>query len=291
MSAATQTRSRRKIFRWIADAAFLCGGVLSAGLGLKGFLLPNTFIDGGVTGVSLLITALSQFPLSALLLIINLPFVVAGYFQMNRGVSIRSALAISGLALAVHFIPYPEVTHDRLLAAAFGGVFLGAGIGLSIRGGGVLDGTEIMALILSRRLPATVGDIIMVINLAIFSVAAILLNIESALYSMLTYFAASKTVDFLLHGIESYNGVTIVSKKTDDIRQIILNELGRGVTIYKGRGGFTEREQDILFCVITRLEIPRIRRLVKAVDESAFVVIHPVGDVDGGVLRRAHYRK
>jgi uncharacterized membrane-anchored protein YitT (DUF2179 family) len=217
--------------------------------------------------------------------------VVLGYRQINRGVSIRSALAISGLALAVFTIPYPVVTHDRLLAAAFGGFFLGGGVGLSIRGGGVLDGTEIMALILSRKLPATVGDIILVFNIAIFSVAAVLLNVESALYSILTYFAASKTVDFLLHGIESYNGVIIVSAKTHEIRRGILDELGRGVTIYKGKGGFTEREQDILFCVITRLEIPRIRSLVKSIDESAFVVVHPVGDVDGGILKRARFQK
>ncbi len=281
---------RKRILRWFADFAFLALGVLSAGLGLRGFLLPNTFIDGGVTGVSLLITALSDMPLSILLLIINFPFVVLGYLQINRGASIRSALAISGLAVCVHFIPYPEVTHDRLLAAAFGGVFLGAGIGLSIRGGGVLDGTEIMALILSRRIPATVGDIILGVNVIIFLVAAVLLNIESALYSMLTYFSASKMVDFLLHGIESYNGVTIVSAKVVEIRLGIINELGRGVTIYKGKGGFTEREQEILFCVITRLEIPRIRNLVKNIDEAAFVVVHPVGDVDGGVLRRARHQ-
>ena len=276
----------KRFLRTISSGAFILTGILSAGLGLKGFLLPSHFIDGGVTGVSMLVSALSGFSLPLLIVLINAPFVALGYFQIGRTFAFKSALAIGGLALALTVIPYPVATTDKLLAAVFGGFFLGAGIGLSIRAGGVLDGTEVMALILSKKMGTTVGDIILVFNVFIFSVAGIFLGLELALYSILTYFAASKTIDFLIHGIEEYNGITIVSERNEEIRASILKDLGRGVTVYKGAGGLTGAEQDVLFCVVTRLEIPKIKAAVKAIDESAFVAIHRITDASGGVMKR-----
>jgi uncharacterized membrane-anchored protein YitT (DUF2179 family) len=276
----------KDFLRKIGSGIFLVIGILSAGLGLKGFLLPSHFIDGGVTGVSMLISALSRFSLPVLILIINAPFIIIGYRQIGKMFALKSALAIIGLAICLAFLPYPEVTRDKLLAAVFGGFFLGAGIGLSIRAGGVLDGTEVMALILSKKMGTTVGDIILLLNVVIFSVAAIFLGLEPALYSVLTYFSVSKTMDFLIHGIEEYNGITIISARSEEIRTSILEDCGRGVTVYKGMGGLTHAEQDILFCVVTRLEIPKIKTVVKRVDESAFIAVHRIADATGGVMKK-----
>jgi uncharacterized membrane-anchored protein YitT (DUF2179 family) len=274
---------------WVREGvggALLVLGVLSAALGLKGFLLPSRFIDGGVTGVSMLVAELSGVPLAALIVVFNIPFLVFGYKQVGRSFALKSVAAIFGLAACLAFVKFPVVTDDKLLTAVFGGFFIGAGIGLAIRGGGVLDGTEVAALFLSKRLGTQVGDIILVLNVVIFSVAAAFLGVEPALYSMLTYFAASKTIDFIIHGIEEYNGVIIVSQQSGAIRAAILHELARGVTIYKGHGGFSDVEHDILYCVVTRLEIARLKRVVAEHDASAFVVVHRIADASGGVMKR-----
>ncbi len=262
-------------------------GVLSAGLGLKGFLLSSRFIDGGVTGISMLLADILGWPLSILILVINLPFIALGYRQIGRVFAIKSTLAIAALSLCLAFIKYPDVTPDKLLTAVFGGFFIGAGIGLAIRGGAVLDGTEIAALLISKSSHLLkVGDVILLLNVVIFSAAAFFLGIEPALYSMLTYFAASKTVDFLIHGLEEYTAVIIISERNEEIRQRIIRELKRGVTVYKGRGGLSDSEQDILFCVVTRLEIGRVKTVAREIDESAFVVIQPLAGAEGGVLKR-----
>jgi uncharacterized membrane-anchored protein YitT (DUF2179 family) len=277
----------KKLIHGALDFALIVAGILSAGLGLKGFLLSSHFIDGGVTGISMLVANVLGWPLSILILVINLPFIALGYRQIGRAFAIKSILAIAGLALCLAFVKYPDVTPDKLLTAVFGGFFIGAGIGLAIRGGAVLDGTEIAALLISKSSHLLkVGDVILLLNIFIFLAAAFFLGIESALYSMLTYFAASKTVDFLIHGVEEYTAVIIMSERSEDIRQVILRELERGVTVYKGRGGMTDTEQDILFCVVTRLEIGRIKTAAHRVDAGAFIVVHPLADAEGGVIRR-----
>lgn len=263
----------------------VCIGILSAGLGLKGFLVPNHFIDGGVTGTSMFLSELTGIWLSFLILLINTPFVIIGYKQIGKRFSIRSAVAIIALAVAIFVLPYPAITTDKLLAAVFGGFFLGLGIGLAMRGGAVLDGTEVVAILTSRKIGITVGDFIFIFNVILFSTAAFFLGIEKALYSMLTYFAASRMVDFIIHGIEEYNGVTIVSEKSIEIRRAILEELGRGVTVFVGRSGRDEVERDILFCVVTRYEIPKIKRTIAEIDEKAFVTIQHISDISGGVIR------
>jgi uncharacterized membrane-anchored protein YitT (DUF2179 family) len=277
----------KKFLRELLNAFLTVLAILSAGLGLKGFLLSSHFIDGGVTGISMLLSSVLGFPLSILILVINLPFITIGFRQIGWKFALRSALAIAGLSLCLAFIHYPDVTSDKVLTAVFGGFFIGAGIGLAIRGGAVLDGTEIAALLVSKSSNILrVGDVILLLNIVIFSAAAFFLGIEIALYSVLTYFAASKTIDFILHGIEEYTAVTIISENSEAIREAIVRRLKRGVTVYKGQGGKTHVEQDILFCVVTRLEIGRVKNVAKEIDPHAFIVINPLADADGGITKR-----
>lgn len=277
----------KKFAREAANWLLIVVGILSAGMGLKGFLLSSRFIDGGVTGISMLLADLWRFPLAIWILVINLPFIALGFKQIGWKFALKSTLAIAGLSLCLAFVKYPDVTPDKVLTAVFGGFFIGAGIGLAIRGGAVLDGTEIAALLVSKSSHLLrVGDVILILNIFIFLTAAIFLGIESALYSILTYFAASKTIDFILHGIEQYNGITIVSDRNEEIRVAIVDSIGRGVTIYKGRGGFTETEKEILYCVVTRLELGKVRKVIEEIDKNAFVAVHPISDASGGVIKK-----
>ncbi len=278
---------KNRLAREAFNTTLILLGILSAGLGLKGFLLSSHFIDGGVTGVSMLLANVLGYPLSILILVINMPFIVLGYRQVGKTFAVKSALAIAGLSLCLAFMKYPNMTNDLLLTAVFGGFFIGAGIGLAIRGGAVLDGTEVAALLISKSSHLLrVGDVILILNIFIFSAAAFFLGTDIALYSVLTYFAASKTIDFLIHGIEQYTAVIIVSERSEEIRQAILRDLNRGVTIYKGRGGLSGTEQDILYCVVTRLEIGSVKTTVEGIDETAFVVTHPLADVEGGIIKK-----
>ena len=277
----------KRVTRAALNTTLVVLGILSAGFGLKGFLLSSRFIDGGVTGISMLLADVLGWPLSILILVINLPFIALGYRQNGRAFAIKSTVAIAGLSACLAFVRYPDVTPDKLLTAVFGGFFIGAGIGLAIRGGAVLDGTEIAALLISKGSHLLkVGDVILLLNIVIFSAAAFTLGIESALYSMLTYFAASKTIDFLIHGVEEYTAIIIISDRSQEIKQRIIRDLGRGVTVYQGRGGLSDSELDILLCVVTRLEIGRVKGVVNEVDGEAFVVVHALADAQGGVVKR-----
>jgi uncharacterized membrane-anchored protein YitT (DUF2179 family) len=263
-------------------------GILSAAMGLKGFLLSSNFIDGGVTGVSMLLSKLTRAPLSVWLPLANAPFIALGYRQMGRAFAVRSALAIAGLAGALATIRFPDVTPDLLLTAVFGGFFIGAGIGFAVRGGAVLDGTEIAALLISKRSHLLkVGDLILTFNVVLFLAAMTVLGVEPALYSILTYVTAAKTLDFVIYGLEEYTAITIVSGHSAAIRERITGELERGVTVYRGYGGLTGAEQEILYCVVTRLEIGKVKTIVRALDEHAFIVSHVLADAEGGVVKRA----
>ena len=277
------SRPRREAMNLILIVA----GIFSAAMGLHGFLESSNFIDGGVTGISMLVSKVTGWSLSGLIVAFNLPFIALGYHQLGRAFAARSALAILGLSAVLATVHFPDVTPDKLLTAVFGGFFIGAGIGLAIRGGAVLDGTEIAALLISKRSDLfRVGDVILGLNIVIFLTAAFFLGVDSALYSILTYIAASKTLDFLLHGIEEYTAIIIMSERNDAIRRALTGDLGRGVTVYKGRGGLSGADQDILFCVVTRLEIGKVRTIAREIDPGAFLVVHSLSDAEGGVLRK-----
>jgi uncharacterized membrane-anchored protein YitT (DUF2179 family) len=269
-------------------------GIFSASFGLKGFLIPNQFIDGGVTGISLLVSFSTEIPLPLLIFIINVPFIILGFSQISRPFALKALAAIAGLSLVLATVNFPVITHDKLLIAIFGGIFLGAGVGFSVRGGGVLDGTEILALYIWRRSEASIGDMIMVFNVIIFSCAAFILGIESAMYSILTYLAASRTLDYLVEGVEAYTGVTIISEKSSKVKRILMTKFGRGITIYKGKRSMIGKAADldgvadmeIIFTIVTKLEIGKIKKLVNEVDENAFIYCTPVSNAKGGVLKK-----
>ncbi len=279
----------------IQDYIFIIIGVFSAGFGLKGFLLPNQFIDGGATGISLLLGNITTVNLSILLVLVNLPFLILASKTINLKFAIKSIIAIALLAIVVHFVEFPIITEDKLLIAVFGGFFLGLGIGMSMRGGSVIDGTEVLAIFLSRKLSLTIGDVLLVINIIIFSFGAYILSIEVALYAILTYLAAAKTVDFVVDGVEEYVGVTIVSNEHKAIRTMLIEKLQRACTIYAGKGGFGKHKEsydkDIIYTVVTRLELAKLQTEIDKIDRNAFIIMGTVKDLKGGMIKRKPLKK
>jgi len=279
------------IFKEIKNYVLILIAILSAGMGIKGYLLSSRFIDGGVTGISMLLNNILGYPLAILIPLINLPFIILGYHQMGSRFAVRSCVAIAGLALCIAFMPYPNVTPDKLLTALFGGFFLGVGIGLAIRAEAVLDGTEIAALLVSKYSSILkVADVILILNVLIFATAAFFLGVESASYSILTYFAASRTIDFLLYGLEEYTGVTIISERSEEVRNAIIEKLERGVTIYSGKGGYGKqgeniRDNEIIFTVVTRLEVGKLHTVINSIDPQAFIIQHSINDIKGGMIK------
>ncbi|NNE77322.1 MAG: YitT family protein [Pricia sp.] len=275
----------------LKESLFIAVGVFAAGFGLEGFLLPNQFIDGGATGVSLLIRVTANIPLGILLVAINLPFLVLGAKTISKKFAFKSILAIIALALVVHFVPYPTITSDKLLIAVFGGFFLGLGIGMAMRGGSVIDGTEVLAIYLSRKWHLTIGDVLLLINLVIFSAGAYLLSIEVALYAILTYLVAAKTVNYVVDGVEEYIGVTIISPKNEEIRLMLTDKMGRACTVFMGKGGYSppgsmRNGTDIIYTVMTRLELARLSTEIDKIDKNAFIVMGVVKDIKGGMIKK-----
>lgn len=286
-------RIRVEIRHAIKDYVYVLIGVFSAGFGLKGFLLPNRFIDGGATGISLLLENITHLDLSYLLVLVNIPFLILAAKTFNVKFAIRGIVSITILALVVHYVDYPTITDDRLLIAVFGGFFLGLGIGMAMRGGSVIDGTEVLAIWLSKKLSLTIGDVLLLINIIIFSFGAYVLSIEIALYAILTYLSAAKTVDFVVDGVEEYVGVTIISEKHREIRTMIVENLRRACTIYAGKGGYVgsgENEnsynKDIIYTVVTRLELAKLHTEIDKIDERAFMIMGIVKDIKGGMIKR-----
>ncbi|GGF26963.1 membrane protein [Hymenobacter cavernae] len=277
--------------QFLLHGLLLLAGVFSAALGLKGFLLPNEFIDGGVTGIALIINQLTGVSLSLLILLLNIPFVILGYYHLGRKFALKTLLTLLALAGALLLVSVPPLTQDRLLIAVFGGFFLGVGVGLAMRGGGVLDGTEILAVYLSRRMPASIGDIVLIINVLIFGVAAWLLSVETALYSILTYLSAAKTVDFILVGIEEYTGLTVMSFHSTEIRQMITDKLRRGATVYEctqgfGSHGHQHLKMEAVFTIITRLEVVNVTDEIYKIDPQAFIYTQSISDMKGGLIKK-----
>lgn len=280
----------------VRDSFLILSGILSASFGLTGFLLPNSFIDGGVTGISLIANEISGFSFSILLVIINIPFMIMAFSTISRQFAIRSMVAIVLLAISVHLLEFPVITDDKLLISVFGGFFLGMGIGLSIRGGAVIDGTEVLAVFINRKTSLTIGDVILIFNILIFMVPAIVFSMEIALYAILTYLSASKTVDFIVSGIEEYMDVTIISDKSEEIRLAIIEKIGRGCTIYDGKKGYAKRGQplkhtEIVFTLVTKLELSKLQNEIDKIDKDAFIIMHSVKDAKGGMIKKRPLEK
>jgi len=278
----------------IKDTFLITIGICSASFGLKAFLLTNHFIDGGATGISLLLSALTGIPLYVLVICVNIPFVILAYNVIGKQFAYKTALAIIGLSIVLATVSFPTITNDNTLVAIFGGFFLGAGIGFAIRGGAVIDGTEVLAISLSKKLSTTIGDIIIIINVMIFAAAAYFLSLETAMYSFITYLTASKTLDFIVEGIEEYIGVTIISSQSEQVRQMIIHTMGRGVTVYSGKRGYGKRgetnEVDIIYTVITRLELNKLNKEIEKIEPDAFVVMNSVKDTKGGMIKKRSFK-
>jgi uncharacterized membrane-anchored protein YitT (DUF2179 family) len=284
-------KKRNDLRREIAKLLMIATGILSAALGLKGFLIPNEFIDGGATGITLLISSLTDWPISILLIVINIPFIWLGYKRVDKIFALKTLVAIFILAAILHLVSFPHVTNDKVLTAVFGGFFLGLGIGLAMRGGCVIDGTELLAVYINPRSFLSIGQIILVINIVIFAVAAFFISVQSALYSILTYLAASQTINYIIQGFDEYTAVTIISPKSDLIKNVIMRHLHRGVTVYKGERGFGKtnienKDIDILFTIITRLDVQRLVSRVQQIDPTAFIITNSVSEVRGGLVKR-----
>jgi len=277
---------------WLQDTVYVVAGILFCGFALKSFLVPNSFFDGGVTGISLLLHELYHLNIAYVIVIANIPFIIMGAFQINKTYAVKTFIAIIGLGLCLSFINYPLVTSDKLLTSIFGGVFMGIGVGLAIRGGCALDGIEVLALYTGKRIAFTISEIILGINIVIFLIAAIKLGLPTSLYSILTYYTASKTISFVIEGLEEYTGVTIISGQSEQIKRDLVMTLGRGITIYKGERGFLKDSfdvsapVDIIFTVVTRLEVRRLRNLVYEIDPKAFVFTSTIKEAAGGVLKK-----
>ncbi|SHG51414.1 YitT family protein [Winogradskyella jejuensis] len=280
-----------KSYKLISEYGQIAFGIVLASIGLKAFLLPNGFLDGGVTGIALLAKTFVDIDISYLLVLFSIPFLILGYYTVSKRIVIKSIISIIGLALFIHFENFGTITEDKLLISIFGGLFLGAGIGISIRNGSVLDGSEILGVYLNDKFGFSIGQVILLFNIILFSVTAYLISVEVALYSILTYIVTAKVTDLIIEGFEDFIGVTIVSKKYELIEEAIMKELGVGMTLYKGTRGMgnsgKQVDFDIIHTIINRIDIKRMHRIIDTIDDDAFIVEFDVNSVRGGVLR--HY--
>lgn len=279
----------------LKEILLLSIGTLTAALGLRGFLIPNHFVDGGITGVALLLREISSIPIAGTVFILNIPFIFLAHRHLSQGFALRTLLGIIFLSLWLLIVHIDPLTQDKTLIAVFGGLLIGLGLGIAMRAGAVIDGSEILALVLRRATSLSIGNMILLINLFIFIAAAFVFGLESAMYSVLTYFTATKTVDYVFSGIEEYTGVTIISEQSTAIKKMIQEQLGRGVTIYSGKGGFRSHSQqaseiEILYSVVTRLELLRLKTEAIRIDERAVIIEHTVNDVRGGVIKKRNLR-
>lgn len=276
----------------LQDFIYITLGILFCGFAMKGFLVPNKFIDGGVTGISLLLHEVFHYNLGVSIVLINIPFIIMGAFQVNKRFAWKTLASVTALAFCLQFLEFPVITQDKPLASIFGGFFLGVGIGLGMRAGCAIDGMEVLALYTLKKTGFTISEIILGMNAVIFLIAASHFGLEVALYAMLTYYVATRTTDYVVEGLEEFTGVTIISGKSEVIKEKLVLEMGRGITIYKGERGFLKdsyevsQDCDIVFTVITRLEVRRLRNVVHELDPKAFIFTNTIKEASGGVLKR-----
>jgi uncharacterized membrane-anchored protein YitT (DUF2179 family) len=272
------------------EALQISVGIVLASIGLKAFLLPNGFLDGGVTGIAILISQLFDVNISVILLVVSIPFVLIAWKTLTKRIAIKSFISILSLAIFIHYENFTAITDDKLLIAIFGGIFLGAGIGITIRNGAVLDGSEILGIFINKRFGISIGKVILLFNIILFSITAILISIEVSMYSILTFLITAKVIDLTIQGFEDYVGLIIVSQKNLDIERGLIDIVGVGLTLYKGskgNGKFAHKdERDIIHTVINRIDIRRTYNLIEEIDENAFIIEFEVNNIKGGILKK-----
>lgn len=265
-------------------------GILLASIGLKMFLLPNGFLDGGATGIAILLSEIFNFDISYILLIVSTPFLILAWYSLSKRIFIKSVISIICLAVMIHFENFEAITDDNLLISIFGGLFLGAGIGLTIKNGAVLDGSEILGIFINDRLGISIGKVIMVFNAILFTLTAILLSLETAMYSILTFIITAKVIDLMIEGFEDYVGLMIVSEKSHIIDKELIRIVGTGITLYQGSGGYGKRgaqpKKDIIHTVINRIDIRRTYNLIDSIDNKAFIIEFDVNNIKGGIYTK-----
>jgi len=270
-------------------------GIFLASIGLKMFLLPNGFLDGGATGIAILLSELFDIDISFILLLVSIPFLILAWFSLSRRIFTKSLISIILLAVIIHFENFASITEDKLLIAIFGGLFLGAGIGLTIRNGAVLDGSEILGIFLNDRLGISIGRVILFFNVILFGATALLLSLEIAMYSILTFIVTAKVIDIMIEGFEDYVGLMIISKNTNSINEGLIRIVGTGTTLYQGAGGFgkrgTQPKNDIIHTVINRVDIRRTYNLIDAIDKKAFIIEFDVNHIKGGIYTKVLSRE
>ena len=280
-------RKRKKAKDWIKKYFLLLLGSLIYTTGLEIFLVPNNIIDGGVVGISIMASHLTGAPFGVFMILLNLPFLYMGYKQIGKSFAISTVVSIVAISvLSVYFEPIPSITGDYFLAAIFGGIITGAGVGLIIRHGGSLDGTEIVAIIIDKKTTFSVGEVVMFFNLFILGAAGFVFGWDKAMYSLVAYFVISKMIDVVIKGLDESYAVMIVSDENEEIADALMHRLGRGVTFLHGQGAYTGDAKKVLYCVVTRLEVGKLKDIALEKDETAFVTINPVHDIVGGRFKK-----
>ena len=273
--------------------AYTISGLFIAVVALKGFMIPNSFLDGGVTAISILINKVFKIDFSILLVLFNLPFLIIGYHKLGKTFIVQSSIAIIIMAVLMHFVNIPKVTNDKVLIAVFGGFLMGLGIGLVIRGGAVIDGLEIIAHYTTKKVAFTTSEIIMLFNSFVILAAALRFGVETGMYSILVYYTAMKTSDYVVDGFEEFTALNIVSKEYEAIKSLIVNDFGKAITVYKGQRGFLpgnfeiKHDCDIIMTVVTRLEIHRMKLEISKIDANAFFFVHSIKEVKGGIIKQS----
>lgn len=288
-SAAVKPRivRKHKALFYIKKYLMIFFGAIIASIGLELFLIPNNVIDGGVVGISIMLSAITSLPFGVFLVLLNLPFLYLGYKQISKSFAIATLIAITFLSIwSWVFGELPRVTTDSFLAAVFGGIIDGVGVGLIIRAGGSLDGTEIVAIIMDKKSVFSVGEVVMFINLFILSSAGLLFGWDKAMYSLVAYFVIAKMIDVVIKGLDESYAVMIVTNDPKEITSELNERLDRGVTLLHGEGGYTGEAKKVLYCVVTRLEVDKVKEIVLEKDESAFVTINAVHDIVGGRFKK-----
>lgn len=262
---------------------------------MKGFMIPNKFLDGGITGISILLHEIFHVNISLLVIVLNVLFIYLGYRRIGKTFAVQTTIAVFLLALGLLFIDIPTFTNDKLLIATFGGFLIGAGVGVVIRGGGVIDGSEVIAVFTRRKTGFSNSEIIMVINTVIFFIAAIKFDLVTAMYSVITYFTATRATNYVVDGIEEFTAMHIISGKHDEVKSLLVNDMGKGITVYKGERGYLpgsfdiKTEADIIVTIVTRLEIKQIQDAVSIIDPKAFMYVYGIKEASGGILKpKAH---